>query len=102
MLHSPSERTGQTLATRVGWTVAVMCLVLTGSGGSGVDARAHQQPAVPSEKEARTPAQAKINSQILYEIYRRRGEADSKGVPPDRPASMSTRAAAPSSTCGPT
>ena len=35
-----------------------------------------------SEKESRTPAQRKINSQILYEIYRRRGEAESKGVPP--------------------
>jgi hypothetical protein len=82
MLHSPSERTGQTLTTQVGWALAVMCLVLSGSGGGGADSQAHQQPAVPSEKEARTPAQAKINSQILYEIYRRRGEADSKGVPP--------------------
>jgi hypothetical protein len=35
-----------------------------------------------SEKESRTPAQQKINSQILYEIYRRRGEAERKGVPP--------------------
>jgi len=34
------------------------------------------------EKEARTPAQQKINSQLLYEIYRRRGEAQRKGVPP--------------------
>jgi len=34
------------------------------------------------EKEARTPAQRKINSQLLYEIYRRRGEAQKKGVPP--------------------
>ena len=28
-----------------------------------------------SEKDSRTPAQRKINSQLLYEIYRRRGEA---------------------------
>lgn len=34
-----------------------------------------------SEKAARTPAQQKINSQLLYEIYRRRGEAELKGVP---------------------
>ena len=34
------------------------------------------------EKEARTPAQRKINSQLLYEIYRRRGLADKKGIPP--------------------
>jgi hypothetical protein len=35
----------------------------------------------PSEKDARTPAQAKINSQILYEIYRDRGDAERKNVP---------------------
>jgi hypothetical protein len=33
-------------------------------------------------KEARTAAQRKINSQLLYEIYRRRGVADKKGIPP--------------------
>jgi hypothetical protein len=36
-----------------------------------------------SEKESRTPAQRKINSQVLYEIYRYRGEAREKNVPPD-------------------
>jgi hypothetical protein len=34
-----------------------------------------------SEKAARTPAQQKINSQLLYEIYKRRGEAEEKQVP---------------------
>ena len=34
------------------------------------------------EKEQRTPAQQKIDSQLLYEIYRARGEAERKGVPP--------------------
>ena len=34
-----------------------------------------------SEKAARTPAQQKINSQLLYEIYRRRGDAARKGLP---------------------
>lgn len=38
-----------------------------------------QQPS--SEKDARTPAQRKINSQLLQEIYRARGEAEQKGVP---------------------
>jgi hypothetical protein len=38
------------------------------------------QPEV-SEKASRTPAQQKINSQLLYEIYRRRGQAEQKGVP---------------------
>ena len=35
-----------------------------------------------SEKTERSAAQQKINSQLLYEIYRRRGEAERKGVPP--------------------
>jgi hypothetical protein len=35
-----------------------------------------------SEKDARTPAQKKINSQILGEIYRARGIASAKRVPP--------------------
>lgn len=34
------------------------------------------------EKAQRTPAQQKINSQLLYEIYRLRGEAEQKAVPP--------------------
>jgi hypothetical protein len=38
---------------------------------------------MPSEKESRTPAQRKIDSQLLYELYRLRGEAKRKGVPPD-------------------
>jgi len=41
------------------------------------------QPPAAGEKAGRTPAQQKINSQILYEIYRARGEAAKKGVPPD-------------------
>jgi hypothetical protein len=39
------------------------------------------QQTVPTEKELRTPAQRKINSQLLYEIYRLRGEAAQKHVP---------------------
>jgi len=35
-----------------------------------------------AEKDARTAAQQKIDSQLLYEIYRARGEAAQKGVPP--------------------
>src|SRR4051794_31263580 len=35
-----------------------------------------------SEKESRTPAQRKINSQLLYEIYRLQGTAARKQVPP--------------------
>jgi hypothetical protein len=43
---------------------------------------AAQTPSV-GEKSGRTPAQQKINTQILFEIYRARGEAVQKGVPPE-------------------
>ena len=33
------------------------------------------------EKESRTPAQKKIDSQLLYAIYQMRGEAQAKGIP---------------------
>ena len=42
-----------------------------------------QAPA-PSEKDSRTPAQRKINSQLLYEIYRARGQSKPKGIPSDK------------------
>jgi hypothetical protein len=38
--------------------------------------------AAQSEKESRTAAQQKIDSQILQEIYRKRGQAAGKQVPP--------------------
>src|SRR4051812_17201085 len=40
-----------------------------------------QSPAV-QVKDARSPAEQKINSQVLYEIYRVRGQAAQKHVPP--------------------
>jgi hypothetical protein len=43
---------------------------------------AAQGEAAASEKRSRTPAQQKIDSQLLYAIYRKRGEAEAKGVPP--------------------
>jgi hypothetical protein len=36
----------------------------------------------PDEKAGRTAAQQKIDSQLLYEMYRARGEATRKHVPP--------------------
>jgi hypothetical protein len=39
-------------------------------------------PQAASEKDSRSPAQQKINSQVLYEVYRARGEAAAKHVPP--------------------
>jgi hypothetical protein len=43
----------------------------------------HAQREVRSEKESRTSAQRKLDSQLLYELYRFRGEAARKNVPPD-------------------
>ena len=40
-----------------------------------------------SEKESRTPAQQKIDSHLLFEIYRLRGEAKQKQVP-DEPSTL--------------
>jgi hypothetical protein len=40
-----------------------------------------QGPEVP-EKNQRTPPQRKIDSQLLNEIYRARGEAEAKRIPP--------------------
>lgn len=42
--------------------------------------------AATREKRGRTPAQRKIDSQLLYAIYRKRGEAEAKGVPAIEPA----------------
>ena len=49
---------------------------------TGAPAPPVQRP-IPSEKESRTPAQQKIDSQLLYELYRLRGQAKEKQVPPD-------------------
>jgi hypothetical protein len=58
---------------------AALTTVLT--TGLTVHPSVAQQPEV-SEKAGRSAAQQKIDSQLLFEIYRRRGEAEAKGVPP--------------------
>ena len=60
---------------------AVLAAALSAACAQGNSAP-KTSPPVQSEKETRTPAQRKINSQILFEIYRRRGEAEAKHVPP--------------------
>src|SRR5258708_3968788 len=47
---------------------------MPGVVGGGQDGR-------PSEKASRTPAQQKIDSHLLQEIYRRRGQAAEKQIP---------------------
>ncbi len=55
--------------------------VLTAASVSCAPTPRQRVPAV-SEKSSRTPAQQKINSEILYEIYRRQGRASKLGIPP--------------------
>jgi hypothetical protein len=65
------------------WVILAVIAIAFARAGLGATRSAPQEkPVVRSEKESRTKAQQKIDSQVLYEIYRRRGEADRKGVPP--------------------
>ena len=67
--------------------VLVLLVAAVGLGGCHQTLTAAPVPSaqrpMPSEKESRTPAQRKIDSQILYELYRLRGQAKQKNVPPD-------------------
>ena len=63
-------------------TCVLTTLVVAAGSGSATPAwMSAVQRSMPTEKESRTPAQRKINSQLLYEIYRLRGEAARKQVP---------------------
>jgi hypothetical protein len=67
-------RTGVTLA-------AILTAILPACAASR--STGDPQRVRPSEKDSRTPAQRKINSQLLYELYRFRGQAREKQVPPE-------------------
>src|SRR3989475_7457973 len=69
------------LFTRGGSVTHVCALIGLAMLCSGAPSFAGQLPS-RSEKTERSAAQQKINSQLLYEIYRRRGEAERKNVPP--------------------
>jgi hypothetical protein len=65
--------------------LTVLCLLAIVDSPSAIGvspAPTHAAALAQSEKDSRTPAQRKINSQLLYEIYRRRGQDKEKGVPP--------------------
>ena len=76
------------LAPAIAQHRALVPLMLAAILGIRPPADAGVRPAFPpypraqSEKESRTPAQRKINSQLLYELYRLRGVATEKQVPP--------------------
>ena len=57
--------------------VAAIVLVLT----SLAEVAIRFPVSISQEKESRTAAQQKIDSQLLYAIYQMRGEAEKKGVP---------------------
>lgn len=54
---------------------ALRAAACAAAGGSSCSAR-QTSPLEPSEREARTAAQQQIDSQILPEIYRERGQAE--------------------------
>ena len=60
----------------------VVCVLMIIACGIGCAATPPPQSPAPSEKDSRTAAQQKIDSQILQEIYRKRGQAAEKQVPP--------------------
>jgi hypothetical protein len=58
-----------------------LAMAVVFSVGLGASCAPSPQAPAPSERDSRTPAQRKINSQLLYEIYRLQGTAAQKGVP---------------------
>lgn len=48
---------------------------------NGKDTNLKTRGSAAQEKHARTPAQRKIDSQLLYALYRKHDEAEAKGVP---------------------
>jgi hypothetical protein len=67
------------------WATALfISLLATGPvvmGHSSTTSPVLCQQSQTDEKESRTRAQKKIDSQLLYAIYQMRGEAEAKGVP---------------------
>jgi hypothetical protein len=73
------------LGVTLGSTLDTGARALDGSARSGntkVTNSTARRSGAAQEKGTRTPAQKKIDSQLLYALYRQRGEAESKGVPP--------------------
>jgi len=52
-----------------------------GGSDEGVTVSEQDPPPIAREKAARTPAQRKIDSQLLYALYARRGDAARLGTP---------------------
>ena len=61
--------------------IAVLMMATYGFAGAAMSSSRQQTATTKPEKETRTAAQQKIDSQILQEIYRKRGQAAEKQVP---------------------
>jgi hypothetical protein len=75
MTVTPSFSSGRLARLFRRLCLAVLCAV----GVWPVAAAGAQAP--PDEKESRTPAQKKLDSQLLYALYERRGERARRGTP---------------------
>src|SRR5260221_11607615 len=69
---------------RRGALVTVVFAAFAGCVHLASDASGPATGAQGTEKESRTPAQQKINSQVLYEIYRAQGKAAEKNIPSEK------------------
>jgi hypothetical protein len=63
------------------FSLVTPCITLMMYVGAPVPNEVRPPQEIP-EKDARSPAQQKIESRLLFEIYRKRGQAAAKQVPP--------------------
>jgi hypothetical protein len=75
MTVTPSLRPGRAARLFRGLCLAALCV----AGAYSIVADAAQTP--HNEKASRTPAQRKLDSQLLYALYERRGESRRRGTP---------------------
>jgi hypothetical protein len=69
---------------RVARAIAFVVCAIFAAVAIGVPA-ARAQRRLPSDRETRTTInQQKINAKVMYEIYRRRGDAKARSVPPQQ------------------
>jgi hypothetical protein len=69
-------------SSRLAHALRRLCLAALCAVGAWAETRAAARAQTPTgEKESRTPAQRKIDSQLLYALYERRGESRRRGTP---------------------
>ena len=69
-------------SSRLAHALRRLCLAALCAVGAWPETAAPARAQTPAdEKESRTPAQRKIDSQLLYALYERRGESRRRGTP---------------------